>query len=123
MSEDKIDFSEAKFKNQVNSCLEELKKILEVQRQPKLPEEVTHKYDDKFALAESLTNTALAAEVVVLGQLGVNLNILKELLKWSENRTITLRFQGQEVRSSFGFLGFHFLSRFRNHLHPFPPGW
>ena len=92
-------FSEARFRSQVSVALDRISKVLEVNKRPVLADSLLHKYDDKFALAESLTNMAFAAEVVILQVLGLNPESLALLLRWVEERTVTLRFRGNQVCS------------------------
>jgi hypothetical protein len=90
-------FSEDRFRRQVETCLQTLKRVLEVERQPRPFMESSHRYDDKFAMAESMTNMALAAEVTILEALGVTLPLLQEMFRWAEERSVTLRFRATEV--------------------------
>lgn len=70
---------------------------VDILRNPQLPELVPHKYDDKYFLAEFLTNTALAAEMNCLESLGLGLTGLKALKEWSKQRAITIRFDATET--------------------------
>ncbi len=58
--------------------------------------QVPHKYDDKYALAEFVTNCALAAQFNVLELLGLSDAGIKRLKEWSKQRTVTLRFTAEE---------------------------
>jgi hypothetical protein len=87
-------FDEARFKQKLDKALQVIETVLENTRQPTLPADVSHSYDDKFLLAEYLTNTALAAQVQCLEYLGVtDFNTLKE---WAKSRTVTLRLKSEE---------------------------
>eukprot|EP01122_Echinamoeba_exundans_P006772 TRINITY_DN1971_c0_g2_i1.p1 TRINITY_DN1971_c0_g2~~TRINITY_DN1971_c0_g2_i1.p1 ORF type:complete len:992 (+),score=172.24 TRINITY_DN1971_c0_g2_i1:130-3105(+) len=87
---------EDRFRRQVDKALASVKTILENERQPQLAADVPHTYSDKYALAEYLTNSALAAQLNVLEALGVTEKILHKLVQWSEKRSVTLRFKAEE---------------------------
>ena len=67
-----------------------------MKRDQAILEEIQHKYEDKYFLAETLTNTALAAQVNVLEMFGINPKTLKQLKEWSEDRSVTLRLKAEE---------------------------
>jgi hypothetical protein len=77
----------------VNKALKAVETILETTRHPVLPEDADHTYEDKFALVEVMTNTAIASAVTVLEKLG--LKSFETALDWvhKEHRPVTLRFQ------------------------------
>lgn len=64
--------------------------LLIVFRNPKNPLKVSHGYDDKYFLAESLTTAAIAAQLNALQVLG--LHNLSKIKQWASDRTVTLRF-------------------------------
>lgn len=70
-------------------------------RAPQLPEQVSHKYDDKYFLAEFLTNTALAAQMNCLESLGLGKAGLVALKESSNHRAITLRFESTQTCVTF----------------------
>jgi hypothetical protein len=72
------------------------KTVLANNKNPTYPSDVPHVYDDKYLLAEFLTNTALAAELNTLELLGLNAKGLKQLKEWSDKRSITFRFKAEE---------------------------
>jgi hypothetical protein len=101
-------FSEQQFKQKMNVALESIRRVLDTTRclpsvsvltvrNPILPEDVPHKYQDKYQLAEFLTNTALAGQMNCLDSLGLGATGLKTLKEWSKERAITLRFESIEV--------------------------
>jgi hypothetical protein len=52
-------FNISDFRRRVDNALVSVKTIIENNRQPKLASEVQHEYDDKYLLAQFLTNTGL----------------------------------------------------------------
>eukprot|EP00667_Euglena_gracilis_P011815 EG_transcript_12089 len=74
-----------------------LRTVLEKAKNPQLLHDVPHQYEDKFATAEFLTNTALAAVCNALAPVGLGLEALHRLRGWSKGRTVTLRFTSHET--------------------------
>lgn len=56
-----------------------------------------HKYPDKYALADAMTNTALAADLNVFELLGLTPASLRKLKDASATRSITLRLKAEET--------------------------
>jgi hypothetical protein len=83
-------FNDVVFKQRVSKALEDVDRILELDRNPRLAEDVSHDYTDKYALANTLTSTAIIAEVNVLDRLGLTNEILQKIDK---TKATTLRFQ------------------------------
>jgi hypothetical protein len=89
-------FNEYRFRQQVDSALTKIRTILDNTRAPQYPADVQHRYDDKYGLAEFLTNTAIAAQLNCLDALGVNEKHLKQMKEWSQNLSVTLRLKSEE---------------------------
>lgn len=90
-------FDEWAFTNQVDKAMATVKRLLANARAPELPTEVAHSYDDKFALAESLTNTAASATTNVLAELGIGAPELAVLWQWTaDGHEVTLRLETAE---------------------------
>lgn len=85
-------------REKIDSALDEVKKILDETRNPKFPREVDHRYEDKFYLADFLTNVALAAYLNTLEELGLGHEKLMELVEKSSKgvRSVTLRFVSEQ---------------------------
>ena len=76
-------FHERRFHQQVENALVSVKRILDTTRNPRLAhEEEEHSYEDKYALAALLTNTALVSHMTVLERLGVTQERLEKIGKW-----------------------------------------
>jgi len=89
-------FDENAFKSRVDAALRRVKTVLETNRNPQYPADVPHAYDDKYLLAESLTNNTLGAYLVCLENLGLNAKQLAQLKDWSKTRSVTLRLKAEE---------------------------
>lgn len=70
--------------------------MLDNTKNPTYPADVPHQYDDKYLLSEFLCNTALAAQLNCLEQLGLDGKKLKQLKDWSASRSVTLRVKAEE---------------------------
>src|SRR5690348_1739344 len=93
-------FDEGRFRRQVDSALQRIRTVLDITRAPQYPADVPHAYDDKYGLAEFLTNTAIAAEMNCLDLLGVSDKHIATMKKWVQSRSVTLRLKSEE-RCSF----------------------
>lgn len=89
-------FDEYRFKQQVDSALQRIRTILANTRAPQYPADVQHRYDDKYGLAEFLTNTSIAAQINCLDILGANEKHLQTMKQWAQNRSVTLRLKSEE---------------------------
>ncbi|KAG7346198.1 hypothetical protein IV203_005266 [Nitzschia inconspicua] len=83
-------FNQVFFENRVSNALKEVDRILNLDRNPRLAGDVSHEYADKYALANTLTNTAIIAQMNVLDRLGLTNDILKKI---DFTKATTLRFQ------------------------------
>ncbi|KAG7365189.1 hypothetical protein IV203_038392 [Nitzschia inconspicua] len=83
-------FEQVFFENRVSDALKEVDRILNLDRNPRLAGDVSHEYADKYALANTLTNTAIIAQMNVLDRLGLTNDILKKI---DFTKATTLRFQ------------------------------
>lgn len=90
-------YDEHTFRSQVDSALKAIRRILDVNRHPTYPAGVFHKYDDKYMLADFLTNAALAAQMNCLELLGVSPEFMKTVLGWAQERSVTLRVRSEQT--------------------------
>ena len=84
------------FRANCEASMEIVKRLVEHERTPALAAGVSHQYQDKFLLAEFLTNAAIVALVDTLEGVGVNPGHLIEIAKWAQSRSVTLRFKAEE---------------------------
>ena len=87
------------FTTTVDNALKTVATILETERHPVLAADEPHEYADKYALAEYLTNTALASQMNTLKALGLQPSQLKTLSEWvlQKKQSITLRFAAEDT--------------------------
>eukprot|EP01061_Rhynchopus_euleeides_P005867 TRINITY_DN14992_c0_g1_i1.p1 TRINITY_DN14992_c0_g1~~TRINITY_DN14992_c0_g1_i1.p1 ORF type:complete len:1005 (+),score=375.55 TRINITY_DN14992_c0_g1_i1:74-3016(+) len=85
------------FLSKLNGALGDMRKVLEVWRQPELPENVDHQYGDKYRLAESVVNAAVLSTGRTLGTLGLTLDAALKAKEWSEEQTVTLSLRRSET--------------------------
>lgn len=90
-------YNESRFRSQVDSALKSVRTVLENTRHPQYPADVPHQYDDKYSLAEFVTNTSLASQLNCLEALGLTQKSLQQLLKWAQSRSVTIRLKSEET--------------------------
>jgi len=86
-------FHADQFRRDVDLALKSVQQILDTTRIPRYAQDITeHSYDDKYALAESLVNTAISAHMNVLERMGLTKEKLKQFqeLVQVDRRTVTL---------------------------------
>jgi hypothetical protein len=79
----------------VNDALQTVKRILEVERDPRLAETVEHEYVDKYLLADQVTNMSLIALMNVFESMGLTKKHLEKIAA-SPSSSKTLRFQATD---------------------------
>lgn len=77
----------------MDKALKTVEKILAVNRNPQLAEEVDHDYQNKFELADRMTNIAIVAQMDCLQRLGLDFETLQKV---DQSKSTTLRFQASE---------------------------
>eukprot|EP01094_Clydonella_sp_ATCC50884_P009529 TRINITY_DN1905_c0_g1_i6.p1 TRINITY_DN1905_c0_g1~~TRINITY_DN1905_c0_g1_i6.p1 ORF type:complete len:933 (-),score=370.72 TRINITY_DN1905_c0_g1_i6:157-2922(-) len=90
-------FDQHRFQAKVDAALARIRTVLEVNRTPKLAASVQHEYEDKYLLAEFLTNAALATQLNVLEVLGLGEKDVVALKKWSDSRAVTVQLVSEET--------------------------
>jgi len=93
-------FNQHVFRQRVSSALTTVRRILETTRSPILAiDHDDHSYEDKYALAESVTNSAIAASVNALDRIGLDNSKLYVLRSAAvdRNESVTLRFESKET--------------------------
>lgn len=92
-------FNEHIFRRKISSALATVSRVLENTRSPRLAaDHEDHSYDDKFGLAEFITNSALAASLNAFDRLGMDESKLGELKNAvDQNKSVTLRFSSTET--------------------------
>lgn len=92
-------FDEARFRQRLDAALEQIRKVLDNERKPTYPAEIQHRYDDKYLLAEHLTNAAVGGLLNVLECLGASPEAVKKIVEASKKNAVTLRFRAEETCS------------------------
>jgi hypothetical protein len=82
--------------SRVEAAMRRVRAVLDRNRNPQLPSEVSHRYEDKYLLAEVLTRVGAASMVQSLEVLGLDAEPLAKLRDWARTRTVTLRFVARE---------------------------
>lgn len=85
----------ARLHQQLREALERVRVVLASEKQPVFADDAHHRYEDKYELAESMTNVAVASQVNSLGLLGLS----REVLAWlaEGGRASSLEFRLQET--------------------------
>jgi len=91
-------FQEDQFRRRVDKALKTVATILDTTRTPRYAEEQDHQYDDKYELANFMTNTAIASYINVLERMGLGAEKLQKLCDavHQEKRSVTLRFAAED---------------------------
>lgn len=91
-------FDEEKFRFQVDKALKTVSTILDTTRNPRYAEEQDHVYEDKYALADIMTNTAIASYINILERFGLGESKLRQLCRvvHQDKRSVTLRFATED---------------------------
>jgi len=90
------------FRHQVDTALAKVRSLLDSAKSPRFilsASDVEHQYQDKFSLAEFITNTAIAATSNALDRLGVGPSVLQKLKADSDSNHVKLRFSSNETCS------------------------
>ena len=89
-------FEDARFKSKLDRAMKKVRTVLDLNKNPKYPEDVQHEYTDKYLLAEFLTNGSIASHLNVLECLGLKAEDIPTIIKWSSDRSVSLRFASTE---------------------------
>jgi hypothetical protein len=84
------------FETRLERALERVKVVLDNTRTPCWAGDVHHTYQDKYALAESMTNAAAASQLNSLALLGATPGQLAKFCLWAQTKTVSLRFSTEE---------------------------
>lgn len=88
-------YNEYAFESKLASCLKEVKLILNHEKAGLLSSanDISHRYEDKYLLAEQLTNCAGAAFWNVLLTLGLTETQFRDLKQWAEKQAVSLQLE------------------------------
>eukprot|EP00418_Pyrodinium_bahamense_P095920 CAMPEP_0179039872 /NCGR_PEP_ID=MMETSP0796-20121207/15359_1 /TAXON_ID=73915 /ORGANISM="Pyrodinium bahamense, Strain pbaha01" /LENGTH=936 /DNA_ID=CAMNT_0020736207 /DNA_START=64 /DNA_END=2874 /DNA_ORIENTATION=- len=86
----------AQFASRLQRALEQVRIILNSAKAPCFAGEVHHQYEDKYLLAECLTNTAAASQLNCLSNLGLSADQVRQLRDWAKTSNVSLRLRAEE---------------------------
>lgn len=89
-------YNEIRFKEEVNTALTTIRTILENTKSPGFPNEIQHEYEDKYTMANILTNNFIASQLACLQLLGVDKKKLAEMREFGKKHSVSLRFSSSE---------------------------
>ena len=89
-------YDEQQFRAKIDAALGRIRTLLENTRNPQYPADVPHAYDDKYLLAEHLTQVTVAALLQCLEVAGLSEEGRATLREWAEKRSVTLRLEAKE---------------------------
>jgi hypothetical protein len=83
------------FERQVSKALQNVRLVLDSTRNPQLPRDVAHTYDNKYTLSETAVRSGLSGVLNAM-ELAAGLDAAKlALLKsWSAKKSVTIAFSG-----------------------------
>jgi len=85
------------FELKICKAVERLRLVLDKARNNlRAASEVQHQYEDKYLLAERLTNIAISSQFNCLTELGFTDEVLATLRGWSQTGELRLRFRAEE---------------------------
>jgi hypothetical protein len=89
-------YQERALVQRIEAARRRIRTLLENTRNPELPSEVPHRYDDKYLLAEILTRVSTASVLQCLALVGVTKEKLAEMRAWAKTRSVTIRLTAHE---------------------------
>ena len=86
------------FRNKLDICLEKIKLLLEANKSNLIQpaNDVEHRYEDKYLLANYLTNITLSSILNTFSHLGLTSQVLQTLQEWSKQKEVSIRFEAIE---------------------------
>jgi hypothetical protein len=88
-----MSFNEQVFRKKVSNCLSIATQVLERNKHLDTPDNVSHRYEDKYLVADYLTNAGIISYLNCLVKLGVSPEQLGQLLDWASTQSVTLIFK------------------------------
>ena len=89
-------YQDSLFLDKVKEAIKRIQSVLSDSKSISLASEKPHRYDDKYLLASSLTNSALFSYKLCLNELGCDESHFEALLNCSQTECISLRFRSSE---------------------------
>lgn len=89
-------FDDHVFREHVDKCLEKTRLLLHQTKHLAIPADVAHQYNDKYLVAENLTNSAIGCFSSSLLRLGLSAANLTKLVSWAHSQDVSLRLEATE---------------------------
>ena len=89
-------FQDYVFRERVDKCLEKTRLLLHRTKHLAAPQDVAHQYNDKYLVAEYLTNSAIGCFSTSLIRLGLSAPNLTKLVSWARTQDVSLRLESTE---------------------------
>jgi len=91
-------YNESAMRARINDCLKTVAVVLDANKSNSLAaaDVVVHRYEDKYLLANQLTNTSISTISNALGLIGVSSSTLQTLRGWNVNKAVSLRFERKQ---------------------------
>jgi hypothetical protein len=86
-------FNEQVLRKKVSNCMSIATQVLERNKHLNTPDNVSHRYEDKYLVAEYLANAGIVSYLNCLVKLGVSPEQLGQLLDWASTQAVTLLFK------------------------------
>jgi len=90
------EWNEQRFREQVETALVHARRVLDNDKRPVFPADVSHQYQDKYLLSDMVANLALAATVNTLSTIGSMESCFNRMIEWSRSKSVSLRFTSTE---------------------------
>jgi len=90
------DWQVAQFEHRLGRAIEQVRVVLDTAKASCFADHVHHQYEDKYLLAEFLTNAAAASQLNGLAILGLNAERVLKLRGWAEGSAVSLRLRAEE---------------------------
>jgi hypothetical protein len=89
-------YNEHQFRTKIDAALKRIRTVLDNTRDPRLPADVPHQYEDKYLLAEIVGTVGTASMLQCLELIGLSAEGLADLRAWAKTRSVTLRLTARE---------------------------
>eukprot|EP00930_Biecheleria_cincta_P072342 TRINITY_DN5974_c0_g1_i1.p1 TRINITY_DN5974_c0_g1~~TRINITY_DN5974_c0_g1_i1.p1 ORF type:complete len:968 (+),score=218.00 TRINITY_DN5974_c0_g1_i1:77-2905(+) len=88
---------ELESRSKLSKALERVRVLLDATKSPKLASDVHHRYQDKYTLVETFTNTAAVSQLNALAEIGLTREQLAQLQQWAKTSVVSLKFEAEET--------------------------
>ena len=89
-------YDEHGFAARIEAARRRIRTILDNTRNPQLPADVPHRYEDKYLLAEIIGRVSTASVIQCLEVIGMTAAQLAQMREWAKTRSVTIRLTAHE---------------------------